>query len=277
MRDLGLAFRLITPINEGWDSDVFDIDGRWIFRFPRRPSVVAALERECRVLPKLVAAMPFDVPDPRFVGELEGQQFMGYRRLPGQAYLRGDNVVSVAEGIKAMHAFPVDRAAVLLGDLPTMDAWVQSYVELRDYAEKEVAPLVDGETAAAMVGAFEEFLATDWSVVTPTFVHRDLGAEHILIDRDTRELSGIIDFGDMAIGDPTIDFVGLRISAGIRLTDTAINAYGGEIDEGRMRFYVQVGAVHAVAYGLLIEDEELVADAVASLARRLRGDDGRRA
>ena len=239
--------------------------------------MVEALERECRVLPVLVGAMPFDVPDPRFVGEQEGQRYMGYRRLPGQAYIRGDDIASIGEGIAALHAFPAARAAELLDTAPTMDDWVRSYVELRADADKHVVPLLDHDVRDALDRAFDAFLAADWSSVAPTFVHRDLGAEHILIDRDTHRLSGIIDFGDMAIGDPTIDFVGLRISAGARQTALAVKAYGGQVDEGRTRFYVQVGAVHAVLYGLLIEDDDLVAGAVASLSRRLMSDDGRRA
>ena len=260
-------------MNEGWDSDVFDIDGRWIFRFPRRREVVAALKRECKLLPELVGAMPFDVPDPRFIGVYEHQRYMGYRRLPGQAYVRGDDIVSIAEALRELHAFPVERAAERLGMSPTMDEWVKSYVDLRTTARKQAVPLLPRDAAESLDRAFDAFLATDWSTVTPTLVHRDLGAEHILMDRETRRLSGIIDFGDMAIGDPTIDFVGLRISAGERLTNKASAADGGDIDLSRMRFYVQVGALHAILYGLLIKDPALVDDATAALARRLRGDD----
>ena len=277
LRELRLPFRLITTINEGWDSDVYDVDGRWIFRFPRRPEVAAALEREARVLPVLAQTMPFDVPDPRLVGTHEGHPYMGYRKLAGQPFARGDDVVSIADALSALHSFPVEEAAGLLGVEPTIDRWVQQYVDLRAKTDKDIAPLLDAEVADALNDAFDRFLASDWSTVTPTFVHHDLGAEHILMDRETHRLSAIIDFGDMTIGDPTMDFVGVRITAGARLTKQAVTAYGGGIDDARMRFYVQVGAVHAVIYGQLIGDEHLVVDAIASLGRRLRGDDGRRA
>lgn len=268
-----LPFRLITTINEGWDSDVYDVDGRWIFRFPRRPEVAAALEREARVLPVLARTMPFDVPDPRLTGNFDGQPYMAYRKLPGMPYVRGDDVESVADALRALHSFPADEAAELIGMEPTIDPWVDGYVELRARAATEIVPLLGGEVADALDAAFDQFLATDWAAVTPTLVHHDLGAEHILMDRETRRLNAIIDFGDVSIGDPTIDFVGLRITAGARLTKRAIASYGGAVDEARMRFYVQIGALHAVIYGQVVGDDKLVADAVASLGRRLLGHD----
>jgi aminoglycoside 2''-phosphotransferase len=217
--------------------------------------------------------MPFDVPDPRFVGSFENQRYMGYRRLPGQAYMRGDDIESIAHALARLHAFPVDTAAQLLGVPATMEGWVQSYLDLRSAADKEAIPLLPAEAADALNRAFDTFLTTDWGAVPPTFVHCDLGAEHILMDRDSQQLSGMIDFGDMTVGDATIDFVGLRISAGARLVDKAIRAYGGVVDKDRMRFYVQVGALYAILYGQLIGDEELVVDAVRSLERRLLGHD----
>lgn len=39
-------------------------------------------------------------------------------------------------------------------------------------------------------------------------MHGDLVPEHILLDEKTGQLSGIIDFGDVALGDPAQDFLG---------------------------------------------------------------------
>ena len=48
-----------------------------------------------------------------------------------------------------------------------------------------------------------------WTPQQTTLVHDDLGAEHILVDAARSSLTGIIDWGDMALHDPAWDFIGL--------------------------------------------------------------------
>jgi aminoglycoside 2''-phosphotransferase len=273
LHELGLSPRLITPINDGWDSDVFDVDGEWIFRFPRRPEVVASHERECRILSPLAGALPFAIPVPAYVGEFEDRRYMGYARVGGLAYVAGDDASSVGRAIRALHDFPAERAAALLDCDPTIAGWLADYAQLRATTDERVAPLLHADVRAALDAAFDAFFADEWDAVTPVLVHRDLGAEHMLMDRETRALVGMIDFGDAAVGDPTIDFVGLYITGGSAATACAIADYEGPVSEARLRFYMQVGAVHAVLYGQDTGDDDLATDAVASLVARLLGHD----
>ena len=39
-----------------------------------------------------------------------------------------------------------------------------------------------------------------------TVIHSDIMPEHIIVNPKTHTLSGIIDFGDIEIGDPAYDF-----------------------------------------------------------------------
>ena len=41
-----LAPARLTPLGVGWDNTVYDVDGRWVFRFPRRAIAVPLLETE---------------------------------------------------------------------------------------------------------------------------------------------------------------------------------------------------------------------------------------
>ena len=41
-----LAPRTLRLLGEGWDSTVWLVDDRWVFRFPRREVVIAGLRRE---------------------------------------------------------------------------------------------------------------------------------------------------------------------------------------------------------------------------------------
>ena len=58
--------------------------------------------------------------------------------------------------------------------------------------------------------SIEQFYNGYREVVSPhrVVIHGDLVVEHLLLDDETEQLSGIIDFGDVALGDPAQDFLG---------------------------------------------------------------------
>jgi len=61
-------------VGEGWDSSVWSVDGVLLCRFPKRPAVARALEREIALLPLLApAGSPTDPALP----------FVGYPPIPG--------------------------------------------------------------------------------------------------------------------------------------------------------------------------------------------------
>ncbi len=48
-----LPLNSLEYLSEGWDSLVFRVNSRLIFRFPKRPEVETALLKEARLLPHL--------------------------------------------------------------------------------------------------------------------------------------------------------------------------------------------------------------------------------
>ena len=82
-----LGARQVTVLATGWDNTAFLVDGQWLFRFPRRAVAVPGVRREITVLPRLAAALPVPIPDPRFIGEPSPSYpwpFFGARLLPGE-------------------------------------------------------------------------------------------------------------------------------------------------------------------------------------------------
>ena len=72
---LGRDPRTSVDIDQGYDFHVVVVDDEWVFRFPRRAGVEAALETEVELLPRLAPALPVAVPSfehvsraPVFVG-----------------------------------------------------------------------------------------------------------------------------------------------------------------------------------------------------------------
>ena len=47
---------------EGWDFRMFEIDGEWLFRCPKRKEEIARLEREIEFLDRIADEAPVTVP-----------------------------------------------------------------------------------------------------------------------------------------------------------------------------------------------------------------------
>src|SRR5262249_20784954 len=82
----GLSPVQVELVGEGWDNYAFKINGRFIFRFPRRQVAVELLETAYRILPKLAPRVTLPVPVPQFLGHATAQYpwpFSGYSMLEG--------------------------------------------------------------------------------------------------------------------------------------------------------------------------------------------------
>jgi hypothetical protein len=78
-------------------------------------------------------------------------------------------------------------------------------------------------------------------------MHNDIGAEHVLLDAATGRVTGLIDFADLAVGDPAGDFAGLASIGGFRLVRRALDAYGLPVDEvfvGRVQWRTRALHLH---------------------------------
>ena len=79
-------------LDEGWDFRVFEVGGKWVFRFPKHEGSVAKLKMELALLPKLnllrkvTDSTSLRIPDYEYSGISPGNPgwpFGGYRKLPG--------------------------------------------------------------------------------------------------------------------------------------------------------------------------------------------------
>jgi aminoglycoside phosphotransferase (APT) family kinase protein len=193
---LGRIPTTILDIEDGYDFYVAIIDDEWVFRFPRRSGVEEALEREIAVLPKLAQALPASIPSFEYV--TRNPLFVGYRLLRGQPLVDED-----AEGVRAfleaLHATPSSALPVERHD------WVGAYREQCAEFERLVFPVIDRDgrvRARRLFGEVETLVGFN-----PSLIHADLGPEHLLV-RDGR-LAGVIDWGDMRVGDPALDYAWL--------------------------------------------------------------------
>ncbi|MFD0559661.1 aminoglycoside 2''-phosphotransferase [Stackebrandtia endophytica] len=256
----------VTPVIGGWASWTFDVAGEHILRVARDREISDAHRREERLLPELAAAVDFSVPVPIRVGDHRGHRYMVYRRLPGRPLRIGDPTEPVWRALRQLHAFPVDRALELLGESPS---WHDRYAnEYREWIDRLVIPVLDTDLADRMRYAYDRMLGRLHDL-TPTLIHCDLGVEHVLVDEEHGEVTGLIDFETATVGDPAIDLVGLLIAFGETSLRRLLVAGGMSVDWPRLRFYRWMGAVHAIHHGVLTDDPAIVADGISGLRDRL--------
>jgi aminoglycoside phosphotransferase (APT) family kinase protein len=263
----------VRPIEGGWASFTFEVDGRYIARFPRNASIARSTRAELDLLPRLGPIVDFAVPTVRWQGTRDGFPFFVYESIPGRAVTPRDLdahpglVHELASALRQLHGA---NPSIVPRDPATdpMGAWRASYAELRAAAQRRVAPLLDAAVAEHLATAWDDFEAS--LSFTPALVHADLGLEHVLVEHG--HVTGIIDWEDAGLGDPAIDFVGFHIGLGAERTERIMNAYdaGDPALRQRIPHYVWIGAIHAVLYGLDEARPEIVRHGVQGLGERLR-------
>ena len=104
-------------------------------------------------------------------------------------------------------------------------------------------PSVERYSAAIVVADLDEACA----------LANDFAAEHVLVDESTRELTGVIDWSDVAIGDRAVDFAGIYHWGGQELVDAVTDANGRPLRRGQQqcaRFMAVCRGVGDVVFGL---------------------------
>ena len=263
-----LDVRDVRTIEDGWDSLVLEIDG-YIFRFPRRPEVVAWVEREIAFLPELAPTLPVEVPRFEYVGR-DGVAYVGYRKLDGAPATPGldeQSGVDLGRTLVALHAFPIERAGAL--GVPFFDpaAWREHFERFCTDLRTRVGPLLEPGERLRAESLFAQVAGFDF---VPVLVHGDLGPEHVLC-RDGRVV-GMIDWSDARIGDPALDLAWCMNGTPDAVASAVAQVYGADAATcERSLFYHRLGPWHEVVYGLDTEQERFVVSGLDGVRSRLPG------
>jgi aminoglycoside phosphotransferase (APT) family kinase protein len=206
----------IAEMGEGWDNQVYLVNDGVIFRFPRRKVAVSCLVVENRVLPHIVGRLPVAVPEPRFLGQPSQPYpypFTGYPLITGkpahQVHLSGTNCIKLVqdlgECLRILHHIPVaeavaygaERDALGRMDLSTRVAKCYDYLDTAMRYQ-----LVDKDFS--IIDVIQALPRSLDATSRSTLVHGDLNFRNFLVN-DVGQLSGIIDWGDLHIGHPSLD------------------------------------------------------------------------
>jgi aminoglycoside 2''-phosphotransferase len=275
----------VSFLGAGVDSAAYLINEEWVFRFPKGPDVSDALAREIALLPKLAPQLPVAVPQFEHVGRQSGSGllFVGYRLIPGEPLepdlfeaLSDDTqqrvLQTLADFIQFVHAVPIGAARQAgVEPLSTRDLVGSTWAAARELALARLAP-ADGAALTAMI---QRFLADGANFAGPDcLLYADFAPEHILYDRAAERITGIIDWGDMAIGDPDYDLTYLYQDYGPAFVERLL-AYLPHPDPDRLfeklRVFCAYDYLHDVAQAQTGEKSEAdLEEAVAGLCELVR-------
>jgi aminoglycoside phosphotransferase (APT) family kinase protein len=272
----------IEAIGFGFDNTAFLVGDAYVFRFPRRAIAVALLEREMAVLPTIAPLVPVPIPVPIFAGRPGGTYpwpFAGYKLLNGSIasslILSETDRERIAAPLGAflsrLHSAEVRDA---VGDaLPGDEIGRLDHARRLPLATERIAEL---ESAGILrdVEPLLEYMAQHPPAACgdSRVVHGDMYSRHLLLD-GVKNVCGVIDWGDMHVGDPALDLAIALTVLPQRALPAFLAAYGdvGSASWERATYRAIYHSVLVAHYGYTAGDAEMLRtgiDALVSLQSR---------
>ncbi|MCC3315503.1 phosphotransferase [Nocardia africana] len=246
-----LAGGSLRLLGAGLDSVALQLDSAgklYVLRLPQDPHGAEGIAREAGLLPELAPLLPVPIPQFLFTAPnpLGPGEYCVYPLVPGESLneadwagrglLHSDTARTIAELIERIHSFPVDRARDF--GVEVTDLRGDFAADLKS-VRAEVLPLLDEAEAAELSGAWHRYLDDDANFdFEPTLIHADMSLDHLLISGG--RISGLIDFGDVEIGDPDYDLCYLYPEAGhefVREIQRCRARDLGAVTENKLRFW----------------------------------------
>jgi macrolide phosphotransferase len=263
-----LTVRSFEPIGDGWTVFTYEVNGDTIVQLPRSPYAGERLRAQMGMLPELARELPAAVPLPTFVSD--DPEAMGYRKIEGipvDAAPDGPWPERLGRFLSDLHAvLPEILGLRAVSAADVADAFDAELASMREV----VFPRLDAETRQRLGVRFDAYLEDPANRrFAPCVTHGDVGPEHVLVAPDG-DLAGVLDWEELAIGDPVVDFTWLLRSRPAD-AERVLAAYGGAPDAAfreRAAFRFLLIPFHHVRHGLDIDDEQLVTDGLRWIRER---------
>lgn len=233
---LGFNIEKIEFLGEGFNNTAAIVNDEFVFRFPKRNEVSESLSTEIKILPLLAKRLKIAIPEFIYFGKQEenGFNFVGYRKIPGTALTKElfldlpisakENIfITLSDFLQNVHSFPVEQAKKLG---VTEEDFSNTYKEYWDETKEKIFPLLGREFQEKLGEFFQNYLSDDSNFkYEPSLLYADFSPEHILFDTEVKRIRGIIDWGDLTVGDPDYDLMYLYQNYGDEFIRSFLNYY----------------------------------------------------
>lgn len=266
------SIRLLT--DDGQFNDIVVVNEEYVFRFPRTAQVAAHYAQQAHLLRFLYDKVSLPVPLPRF-SSLPGvpwqEQFMGYRRIPGEPLYR--NVITtldddtqhaiagqLATFLRSLHRLTARDLPVTLPMRDQVHDWDMVYHDIKE----SLFPVMRRDARFLVQAQFETYFRyPDLQTFAPVVRHGDFGGSNILFDRQRGQVSGVLDFESLAVGDPALDAASLS-TYGERFFALCLPVYPElQAMRERARFYRTTFALQEALHGIRTGDVDAFRNGMA--------------
>lgn len=243
----------------GQSSDILVINAELIFRFPRYAAGIQQLETEVQLLQALQGKLPLSIPNPRYVqlSNEPGACWVGYALIKGEPLWREDMhqlsgdaqqyyAQQLGDFLRTLHQIPT-------ADLPSLpdDDQVEFWQDFYDQVQAKLFQFMRPDATHDIQAHFETYFNNVQQYAYQRALrHGDFGTVNVLHDATIPTITGIIDFGEAALGDPALDYAALQAGYGADFVKLVVNdeAYLAKITP-RIEFYMGTYALFEALHG----------------------------
>jgi aminoglycoside phosphotransferase (APT) family kinase protein len=201
----------IRPVElSGWDNRTFHLGDSMTIRLPSQAHYAAQVEKEQFWLPKLAPFLPLPIPKPLAMGKPQAEY-----PWPWSVYQWIEGDTACIDKISNLSDFAL-KLAEFLKAIQTIDASEGPEAGPQNFYRGGSLKIYDAETRQAiqnlnhktevnrLTELWEKALSSEWEF-PPVWIHGDIALGNLLVKNG--ELSAVIDFGQLGIGDPACDLV----------------------------------------------------------------------
>jgi aminoglycoside 2''-phosphotransferase len=236
-----------------------------VFRVARHAEAAEALRRESCILSKIAPLLPLPVPRPAYHAPHGCPPFTVHKEITGEFLTREtwegmpaparQRVASdLANFLRSLHALPIQ---IGLGcGLAQIEA-AEMARRLREETAHTIHRYLEHETQRRLDQTLKRW-SFQPAARRPALLHCDIGPGHLLYDPSTLQLIGLIDFGDIVIGDPARDFIYIYEDFGPRLLREVLTRYAGKDASKMMPVIRKWYLLEAISWtiGMYVEQRE---------------------
>jgi aminoglycoside phosphotransferase (APT) family kinase protein len=205
-----LVIHSLKLVSTGGDNLIADVNGEWIFRFPKKEVLIAALERENRLLNRIRPKITLPTPLYEYIGR--NTMFVGYRKIQGvelnealYTSLTLEERQNIAEDLahflNELHHCITPEEALKMG----CDFYTSPMNTINETKIHTLPPAIKNMVLEALSFAKKNPIKPHNIVLK----HNDLHGDNFCLDLNTHKINGVFDFTDAAIGDYSGEFAKL--------------------------------------------------------------------
>ena len=276
-----LAECSVTLLGQGWDCSAWLVDDRLVFRLPRRQAGADCIQNEIHVLPEVANRLSLLISAPELVGEPCDDfcwPFAATQLIPGislcDAGIAAADRTAIASQLgiflRELHAITADEAAEIgapADELERLDVEPRSQRCRKLLSQAVEAGVLKTDVATSLRHRVDRIVAMNPQPAVRSLVHGDLYSRHIFTIN--ARATGIIDWGDVHIGDPAADLASTWTLFPSAVRKVFFSEYG-DVARETLELALLRGMGHSLTcllYAQEIGDHPLLAESNQSLSR----------